>query len=567
MSHLSRSAHVPGRLTFTRRSLLAGAGASALAAVLAACGANERTAVGSGPAGSVTPTSGGTLTILTSSTDINWDPAKSQSMPMTSLAYLHRRLTTWKLAAGQEVQVIADLATDTGQVSEDGLTWTYTLKEGLRFEDGSPITSADIKYGLERSFAPSLAGGLTYHKTLLAGADGYTGPYEGAHLDSIEVPDERTVVFHLARPYGDWPWIVAQPAFAPVPAAKDDPATYTTSPVASGPYRLAEYATGSRARLTRNEHWDAATDEVRAALPDEIVFELSQDESTATQRLIASSGADANAFGADLVAAAQLAQVSGNPQAKDRLATTPEGGPLQYLAINTERVTDVEVRRAIAQAVSKDAVVAALGGELGASPATTIVAPGIPGRQVYDGIASDPQAAKETLAGKELGELVLLTSNSTASKAVAEAVAQSLTEAGLSVRIDPVESQTFSERATQGDGSTYDLAIASWNADFPSAGAYIQPLLASSEIGGGGYNISRYSNTQLDAGIEDALATLDASAAAGKWVALDQQVAADVPLVPLANRRNSFLAGSGVTGFHVESYPAYPDYQAVGVSA
>lgn len=471
------------------------------------------------------------------------------------------------LAAGQEVEVVPDLATDTGRVSQDGLTWTYTLQEGLLFEDGTPITAADVKYGLERSFAPSLAGGLTYHKTLLAGTEGYTGPYEGAHLDSTEVPDERTIIFHLARPFGDWPWIVAQPAFAPVPAAKDDPATYTTQPVASGPYRLAEYATGSRARLTRNEHWDPATDTVRAALPDEIVFELSQDESTATQRLIASTGQDANAFGADLVAAAQLAQVSGNPQAAPRLATTPEGGPLQYLAINTERVADLQVRRAIAQAVSRDTVVAALGGELGAAAATTIVAPGIPGRQEYTPISEDADAAAQVLGGANLGELVLLTQNTKAPLAVAEAVAQSLTQAGLSVRIDPVESQTFTERATQGDGSTYDLAIASWNADFPSAGAYIQPLLASTEIGGGGYNISRCSNPDVDAAIQEALATLDASAAAAQWAALDERAAADVPLVPLANRRNSFLAGSGVSGFHVESYPAYPDYQSVGVSA
>ena len=71
--------------TLSRRNLLAGAGMSALALTLAACGANERSASGSGASGAATATAGGTLRILTSSTDINWDPAKSQSMPMTSL--------------------------------------------------------------------------------------------------------------------------------------------------------------------------------------------------------------------------------------------------------------------------------------------------------------------------------------------------------------------------------------------------------------------------------------------------------------------------------------------------
>ncbi len=546
----------------SRRSLLAGAGLSALALTLAACGADS-----SGSSGSAQASAGGRLGILTSSTDINWDPAKSQSMPVTSLALVHRRLTTWALSEGSEVTVVPDLATDTGTVSEDGLSWTYTLKDGVLFEDGTAITSAHVKYGLERSFAPALAGGLTYHKTLLAGTEGYAGPFDGAHLDSIETPDDKTIVFHLRQTYGDWPWIVAQPAFAPVPEDKDDVATYARTPVASGPYRVQEYSTGVSTTLVRNERWSADTDEVRLALPDTIVFELGQDESTSVQRIIASAGDDANAFCADRVASAQLAQISGNADAAERLATPEEGGPLQYLAINTERVTDVEVRRAIAQAVDKEAVVSALGGRLGAVAATTYIAPGIPGRVAYDSYPTDAAAASAALAGKSVGTLILLAANDTASQAVAEAVQQSLSEAGLTVTIDPQEGEVYEERVTQGDGSTYDLAIGSWNADFPSANAYIQPLFSSSEIGGGGVNISRYSNAEVDAAIADAVATLDADEAGAKWAAIDQQIAADVPVVPLANRRNSFLAGSGVTGFFVESYPAYPNYLVVGVGA
>lgn len=546
----------------SRRSLLAGAGLSALALTLAACGADS-----SGSSGSAEASAGGRLGILTSSTDINWDPAKSQSMPVTSLALVHRRLTTWALSEGSEVTVVPDLATDTGTVSEDGLSWTYTLKDGVLFEDGTAITSAHVKYGLERSFAPALAGGLTYHKTLLAGTEGYAGPFDGAHLDSIETPDDKTIVFHLRQTYGDWPWIVAQPAFAPVPEDKDEVATYARKPVASGPYRVQDYSTGVSTTLVRNERWSADTDEVRLALPDTIVFELGQDESTSVQRIIASAGDDANAFCADRVASAQLAQISGNADAAERLATPEEGGPLQYLAINTERVTDVEVRRAIAQAVDKEAVVSALGGRLGAVAATTYIAPGIPGRVAYDSYPTDAAAASAALVGKSVGTLILLAANDTASQAVAEAVQQSLSEAGLTVTIDPQEGEVYEERVTQGDGSTYDLAIGSWNADFPSANAYIQPLFSSSEIGGGGVNISRYSNAEVDAAIADAVATLDADAAGAKWAAIDQQIAADVPVVPLANRRNSFLAGSGVTGFFVESYPAYPNYLVVGVGA
>ena len=557
MSHPHRT------LIASRRAFLAGTGMTALTALtLAACGANSRSSSGA----SASAKAGGNLTILTSATDVGWDPAKSQSMPMTSLGLVHRRLTTWKLAPGKPVELAPDLATDTGKASDDGRTWTFTLKKGLKFSDGSAITSAHIKHGVERSFAPALSGGLGYHKSLLAGAEGYQGPYSGAHLSSIETPDESTIVFHLARAFGDWPWIVAQPAFSPVPEG-DDPATYSHAPIASGPYQIDQYKQGSSITLKRNPHWSKDTDSVRLALPDTFTFSLGQDETTSAQRLIADSSDDRNAFGADRVSAAQLAQVSANESAKSRLATSPEGGPLAFLAINVQRVSDVNVRKAIAHAVDKAAVVAALGGELGAQAASTYITPGIPGRQSYDLYPHDAAKAKELLTDKTVPALVLLTDNGAASKAMAEAVGQSLKEVGLKVTIEPVEPDTFTERATKGDGSTYDLAIANWNPDYPSANANIQPLFASSEIGSGGSNYARYSNAEVDAAIAQAQANLDAKAAQAQWAALDRKIAEEVPVVPLAYRRNSFLHGSGVAGFFVESYPAYPSYQVIGVSA
>ena len=557
MSHRYRT------LIASRRAFLAGTGMTALTALtLAACGANSRSSSGA----SASAKAGGNLTILTSATDVGWDPAKSQSMPMTSLGLVHRRLTTWKLAPGKPVELAPDLATDTGKASDDGRTWTFTLKKGLKFSDGSAITSAHIKHGVERSFAPALSGGLGYHKSLLAGAEGYQGPYSGAHLSSIETPDESTIVFHLARAFGDWPWIVAQPAFSPVPEG-DDPATYSHAPIASGPYQIDQYKQGSSITLKRNPHWSKDTDSIRLALPDTFTFSLGQDETTSAQRLIADSGEDRNAFGADRVSAAQLAQVSANDSAKSRLATSPEGGPLAFLAVNVQRVSDVNVRKAIAHAIDKAAVVAALGGELGAQAASTYITPGIPGRQSYDLYPHDAAKAKELLTGKTVPALVLLTDNGAASKAMAEAVGQSLKEAGLTVTIEPVEPDTFTERASKGDGSTYDLAIANWNPDYPSANANIQPLFASSEIGSGGSNYARYSKPEVDAAIAQAQANLEAKAAQTQWAALDRKIAEEVPVVPLAYRRNSFLHGSGVAGFFVESYPAYPSYQVIGVSA
>ena len=166
----------------------AAAAAAALALALALVGCNANPAgTGTGPAkGTTAVTKGGTLTILNSSTSINFDPAKSQNLAITTLGLLQRRLTTWDIQPGKPAAVVPDLATDTGKSSDGGRTWTYQLKDGLKFSDGTAITAADIKYGVERSFAPELSGGLGYHKGLLAGGGQYKGPYTGGELASVQ---------------------------------------------------------------------------------------------------------------------------------------------------------------------------------------------------------------------------------------------------------------------------------------------------------------------------------------------------------------------------------------------
>jgi peptide/nickel transport system substrate-binding protein len=542
---------------------------AAAALLLTGCNANER--ANDAASSSSSPTAvqkGGTLHILTSATSVNWDPATSQSLAITSLGLVERRLTAWKTDGDGTTTVVPDLATDTGTASDDGKTWTFMLKDGLKFEDGSPITSKDVKYSVERSFAPELSGGLSYHKALLEGADKYTGPYQGQELSSIETPDDKTIVFHLNTAYGDWPWIVSMPAFSAVPQAKDDVDTYATQPVATGPYRVAETVEGTSITLERNPEWDESTDEARSAGPDSVVFELGQDATVAAQRLIADSGDDQNAFGANFVPAAQLAQVANSP-AKDRLVTSGPGA-LAYLAINTQAagLDDVDVRKAISLAVDRNAYRVAAGGEIAGDFASTLITPGIPGREeyptIFDGVepSGDVDQAKQLLAsgGWDGRELRLVVKNDDATLAQAQAIQQGLQRAGLKVTIVPQAEDVYTQTVTQGDGSGYDLTLGSWQPDFPSANGNIQPLFASSQIGGGGYNLARYSNPEVDELIAKATGTTDPEEAGTVWAQADQTIAADAPVVPLIYTKNSFLHGSKVVNFRIPEFPAYPNY-------
>jgi peptide/nickel transport system substrate-binding protein len=542
---------------------------TALAAT--ACNANNND---SSPSSSPTGFhQGGTLTIYSSATEQSFDPAISQSLAITSQGLVHRRLTTWDIEPGQEPKVVPDLATNTGVPSKSGRVWTYTLKPGLKLSNGDPITSQDIKYGLERSFAPELSGGLGYHKTLLVGGDSYTGPYQGKQLASIETPNDRTIVFHLNTPYGDWPWIASMPAFAPVPQSADkNPSTYGNDPVASGPYEVESDKPGQDVVLKRNPEWVKSTDPVRLGGPDQIVFKLGMDDTTAAQQLISDTGDAKDAFGSGFVPPAQLKQITSNAAAKSRLALSNPGA-LEYLAMNTQRpaLKNVKVRQAIEYAVDKRAFQLAAGGTQGGDLATTLITPGIPGRQDYDlyqaPASGDVGKAKDLLsqAGAGSVSLTLVSANDSTSLNQAQAVQQGLERAGIKVKIEPQDPNTYLDTIT-GDKGDYDLTVSSWQPDFPSANGNISPLFDSSQIGGGGYNLSRYSDPAVDRMIAQATGEVDQAKAQQDWAAADQRIMKDAPVVPLLFSRNAFLRGSDVENFDVSGFPNYPNYLRISLA-
>jgi peptide/nickel transport system substrate-binding protein len=461
------------RTGFPRRGLLAGA-PLALGAVagLAACTTEDSSSTGSDGGGGGASAEG-TLTIYSTAEELSFDPATSQNLAITTLGLLARRLTAWKTSADAPTELIPDLATDTGTPSDDGKTWTFTLQEGLLFEDGTPITAATVKYGLERSFADELTGGLTYHKVLLEGGSDYKGPFSDEHLDSIEAPDDTTLVFHLNRPYGDFGWIASTPAFAPVPEDSGEPESYATAPVASGPYRLESYSPGANAVLARNDNWDASTDQARTGGPDQITYQLAQDDSVVAQSIIADRDDAKNSFLSTFVPTAQLVQAQKDANVGDRLVTSGPGA-LEYLALNTasDTLKDVKVRQAIQYAVDKEAYRTAKGGEISGDYATTLITPGIQGREEYSLYSDEPtgDTDKATSLLEEAGadDLTLRLVITDDQTGAAESIQQGLDRVGITVKIQPLDDNAYEAAVQAGDGTEYDLVLSSWQPDVPS---------------------------------------------------------------------------------------------------
>jgi peptide/nickel transport system substrate-binding protein len=511
---------------------------------------------------------GGTLTILSDATAVHLDPATSQNLAITTLGLIARRLTTWDIEPGKAAKVVPDLATNTGVSSDGGKTWTYHLKSGIKFQTGKTITSQDIKWGVERSFAPTLTGGLSYHKSLLVGGSSYQGPFNGQSLSSISTPNASTIVFHLNASYGDWPWLVSMPAFTPVPVGAGKTTAYDTAPVASGPYEVQSDQQGSQITFARNKYWSAKTDKVRTAGPSKIVIKEGQDDSTTAQTLIADAGTAKDSFDANYLGAAEFNQVRASSDAQSRLATS-QAGPINYLAINTSKgsLQNLDVRKALEYAVNKQSFRLAAGGTSAGTYATTLITPGIAGRQTYNLYKAketgDVAKAKSLLkqAGVSNLNLTLLTPNDSSSLAEAQALQAGIQRAGIKVTLKPEDEDSFYTDATT--GNDYDLSLFSWQPDFPSANANIQPLYASSQIGNGGYNVSHYSNSAVDQLITKATGTVNQKDAEKLWAEADKKIMADAPIVPLTYAKQSFLRGSNVQNFEIADFPAYPNYLKV----
>ena len=133
---------------------------------------------------------GGTLRLVSAEID-SLDPQRSYLPGVWNLMRLYTRtLVTYSSKPGHTDELVPDLATDLGTPSEDGLSWTFTLRDGVRFENGRPITSRDVKYGIERSFASEvIVGGPTYVVDLLDDpGNQYAGPYQDESADKLGLP-------------------------------------------------------------------------------------------------------------------------------------------------------------------------------------------------------------------------------------------------------------------------------------------------------------------------------------------------------------------------------------------
>jgi len=541
------------------------------------------------------PQKGGTLYLnIQGGLDI-LDPQRTYSAAeMNVLRLTTRTLTTYRSVPGPTAsEVVGDLATDTGRPSENNTVWQFTLKPGIKWENGEPLVCSQVKYGIERRFSTLMDEGAAYPKEYLAdNATPYVGPWVGGNndgkgLESITCTDEFNIVFRLKRPVGDFGYTVAMSTFAPVLPEKDTKVEYAQRPYSNGPYKI-ESRDAEQMTLVRNPFWSDANDQVRKAYPDKIVFDFRPDASGAiTNEMIENTGNAQNMVMVDLnVAPNFLQQVVNDPELINRAISGPTGA-VRYMAINTKVVPNIACRQALIYAFNKRKWRTVNGGSVTGDYATTMIPKGFSAYKEFDVFDSlknpegDPERAMAIMAEQEQAGNPCPTTIKAAfpdtplRRRLMQTVVEAYQLAGIQVELAALPPATYYNTGIGDPTNGYHIMLAGWIPDWANGSAIIPPIFYGAVIppinpvtgkAAGNVNHMMLNDPKINDLIDTALAETDMERQYTLWGDLDQQIQQMAVTVPILYEKAIRLTGTNVLGGFI--HPAYgmPDLTALGLA-
>ncbi|MEV1285747.1 ABC transporter substrate-binding protein [Micromonospora sp. NPDC049679] len=512
---------------------------------------------------------GGTFTIIRETKISHLDPQRVYSFVGLMNAPLYSRfLTTWKDDGKGKLTLVGDLAETPGtNVNKDCKVWEFKIKDGVKFEDGTPITSKEIAYGIARSFDPDLTGGPTYLQEWLADTAQYDTKWnfkanKSSLPPGLTTPDAKTLRFEFAKARCDLPFAASLPSTAPMPPTKDTGVNYDNQPFSSGPYKITKNAAGVELVMERNSNWDPKTDPVRHQYPDRFVWSFGPDQAAGANRVIADNGPDQSALAWNGVPSSLVARVTGDASLKSRSLLSPTPST-NSLVINTQRVTDLKVRQALNYAIDREGLIKTVGGETKAVPLTTLMPPATIGFKQYDAYPGGPngniEKARELLAGKT-PELVLGTADDTEGQEKATQVKNNLEKAGFKITVKNIPTDARLDEVKK-KNNPWDLYFGEWAADWPSGAAILPVLYDGRTIKPAGNNNSSFINNDAINAEFDRVLALDPAQQGPEWAKLDERIMKELaPVVPVYVDVAYFLHGSKAGGVFVSSVFGYPSF-------
>ncbi|MCD4513579.1 ABC transporter substrate-binding protein [Brucella pseudogrignonensis] len=420
-------------------------------------------------------------------------------------------------------------------ISDDGKTFTFKLRKGVKFHNGRELNADDVKYSIERVVNPKTQSpGAGFFGSIVGFEDASTGKAEA--LSGITVVDPYTIKFELSRPDATFLHVLALNFAHIVPKEEVEKygADFGKHPVGSGAFKMTEWTLGQRIVFERFK------DYYNPSLPklDQITFEVGQEPVVALLRL---QNGEVDIPG-DGIPPAKFIEVTKDPKFKELII---QGGQLHtgYVTMNVKikPFDDVKVRQAVNMAINKDRIVRIINGR--AVPANQPLPPSMPGyAKDYKGYPYDPEKAKALLAEAGVAdgfETELFVANTDPQPRIAQAIQQDLAAIGIKASIKSLAQANVIAAGGEPDGAPMVWSGGmGWIADFPDPSNFYGPILGCSGAVQGGWNWSWYCNAELDKKAQEADAIVDPARKEEReamWRDIYLKILDDAPWAPIFN--------------------------------
>ena len=438
------------------------------------------------------------------------------------------------------------------ETSEDGLTWTFHLRDGLKWSDGTDLTAKDFVYSWQRVCDPNVA--APYAETVLGMVKGYDEAIAGdiTKLD-VQAPDEKTVVVNLAHPCSYFGELAAFATLNPVQQATveangDAWATSADTYISNGPFMMTEWVPGSHITFSKNpNYWNA-----EAIKLDKLEFELIEDSNAAYSAYTSGE--------VDMIKDVPTEEIP-SLQGNEEFHVDPIIGTY-YVSLNLQKeyFQDARVRKALSLAIDRNYVANTLM-QGTYSPASAIVGPGwldtdgssfaekANGGTPYidnDNFDANLEEAKKLLeeAGYPNGEgfpqIEYTTNDAGYHKVVAEYLQQAWAAIGIDLKVNIVEWASFTPMRRNGE---FDVARNGWVGDYTDPSNILELFCTTN-----GNNDGKYTNADFDAAIEDSRVTTDATTRSADLHKAEDLLMEDAGCIPIAYYNDFWLQSSKITG-------------------